>query len=154
MALVVMIMITALTLGFGLYQDLSIKKLEEELTQTQAQIASLKDKEGVVTVLGGRLAKIISLSKKESKSAKAFILISDLSEGKVKIQNFASDKDTKVRLSAEAPAVANLDEFFASLNDPKQNQGLISSVKLDSLGKAKGNLTFDLVLTLTGGSKQ
>lgn len=153
LVLVLMIAVTAITLGVGIYQNVAIKTLEEEITQMESQVTSLKDKEGVITILNSRLAKIVSFSKKESVQVQSFLLISDLSRGKVRVQSFTTEKDTKVRLTAQAPNPANLDEFFASLADPTQNKGLISSVKLDSLGKSKGDLNFDLVITLSGGRK-
>lgn len=153
LALIFMIIVTAVTFGFGIYQGASIKDLESQIEQSQIQVASLKEKEGVVTILSGRLAKIVSLSKKESAPAQSFLLISALAEGKVKIQSFVTEKD-KVRLTALAPNPANVDEFFGSLTDPVQNRGFITSVKVDSLGKAKNDLTFDLVIGLSPGGRK
>lgn len=148
--LILMIIVTATVLGFNIYQQLNIKKAEQELLSTQEKVSSLKDKEWLVFNLKNRLVKINQLSTTDSMESKAYLYVSGLIPSGIVFNSFATEQSSKVRLSGKAQDSAYLEEFYDLLDREKKSLNKVTAVKVDNLSQLKDNqLSFDLLISLS-----
>lgn len=150
-----LILITSGILGVIIYQNLTLQALNTQLEQEKIKIASLKDKEAIVFFLKNRIDSINKYTANRYTQTDALELLESLTPEGIDLANLMLDKTNRVALQGETTSTLALDVFFNSLTDPKRNEGKITKVSVESLGKTQNKkIRFNLVVNMEGGSKQ
>lgn len=152
-----LILIVALTVAvfmYGISQSLALKNLENQVDQASLKVTTLKEQEGLLTLLKARIDKIKSLAGQESPPAQAFNMISGVMPAEMKLLSFSMDKNSRIILSGETSTTVSIKSFFDSLMDTGKSGG-VSSVKVESLSRSMdGKIRFDLTIVSNTGAKQ
>lgn len=149
-----LILITSGILGVIIYQNLTLQTLNAQLEQEKTRIATLKDKEAVVFFLKNRIDSINKYTANRYSQTEVLELLESLTPEGVNLANLTLDKNNRVALQGDTTSTLALDVFFNSLTDPKENEGKITKVSVESLGKTQSNkVRFSLVINMEGGSK-
>lgn len=146
--IIVSIIATVGVFGLGISQAAGLNNSLQDVSELESKISSLKDKEGLLTVLKTRLDKINTLSSDETIQTKAYLITTSLMPSDVKLTNLSISKGNKVALTGDTNSVTSLETFFNNLvNSPDK----VSSVKLESLSRTvRGDIRFDLNFALNG----
>jgi hypothetical protein len=146
--LMVMILVTSTTLLFRVFQNRNVQIANRQLEEAQEKVSALKEQEGLIGYLKQRLSTIQTLENQESKYTKSYNLITSLTPVFTKINLLSFDKSGNINVSVTAPDTTSLNIFLSNLIDPKQNQGKITKVKIDSLSRSiDGQYRADLTIT-------
>lgn len=140
------IVVTVGVFVFRLTQGLNINSTKQTVQELETKIGSLKEKEGLVTVLKTRLEKINTLSSQDSIHTQSFLTVVALMPPQVTLTSLNVAKGDRVTITGETNSTTLLESFFNNLlNEP----GKVSAVKLESLSRTqKGSLRFDINFTL------
>lgn len=148
--LMVMMLATSSILLIRILQNRSVQIVNKGLEDARARVESLKEQESLIYYLKQRLISIQSLESQESTHAKSYNLITGLTPEFTKISELSFDKSGDISVSIIAPDTNNLNSFLDNLTDPRQNQGKITKVRIDSLSRSiNGQYKADLTISVS-----
>lgn len=145
-----LILITFGVLAAAILQGLELSKINAQLDQHKTEVASLKDKEAVISFLKNRIDAINTFTNNRYKQAEILELVERQFPGGVNLVALHIDKSTKVLVQAQTSDTKLLKQFIDTLTDPQNQEGKIASVSAQNVNLSQdGKINFDLQLILS-----
>ena len=140
MLLVILIFFTSATLALRISQVYQLNTAQAGVVKAEEKLASLRDKEGQITVLKQRLNSIQSLIGSDDKKKSIFNLIVYLTPTELQVSDLAVDKNGNVVVSFYGSSLVAMETLISSLADQEKNFDLISKVELEGLSLGKDSV--------------
>lgn len=145
----VLIIITASILAVIVLQSATLQSLSTDIESEKAKIVAAKDKEAVAYFLENRIKTISTFTDDRYKQGQYYELVTRLVPFGVNVTGLQIDKSDRITLTGETPVTNILANFFKNLTDPTMNEGLITSVSVETLSRSNsGAIRFGLVLNM------
>lgn len=149
-----MILITIAVIGARLYENTAFRKQESQNEDVKGVISTYKKEETLAVSLKNRVDKITSLNSQSSVQSKAFLLITSLLPEGVTLSALTADSQNKVIFEGTTTNLKSFQDFFGRVNNPKDNQGYISTVKVDSITvNQEGEIRFSISFNFINNNK-
>lgn len=144
-----MVFFTGIVFILKLSQQAQLSKANQDLTQAQGQLASLKNQAGIIQTLKKRLDKIASFDGQESKGLTWIALVNGIKPVSITTNHLGINIDGKLSYSGESSGSADLTTFFNNLTNPKLTEDRVGRISLETLSRsANDKYKFDLNMDL------
>ncbi len=147
--IIVVIMITSSILVFRFFVNEETSKANQQVTEAETHIGTLRKQEELITILRNRVSEISNLLGQESFQVQAFNLIYALTPANITLTSFDARNKGKIELVGETNGLQALNDFFVILTDPKKNEGRVGQVVVESLSTdASKSIKFNLSINV------
>lgn len=147
--LVLSIVVSAIMLGFELYQKSNLSKTEQNLKELKNQVALLDEEEKLNFVLKNRLQGISTIYPRDIFQSKSYNFLTSLIPQDLRFLVYSVNRTGKASVSGDTISNPALGTFFDRLTDPASNEGRINTTNIDSLSLVQnGRIRFDLTIVL------
>lgn len=145
----ILIIITASILAVIVLQNATLQSLNAAIETEKTGIAASRDKEAVAFFLKNRIDTIGTFTDDRYKQGEFYELVTKLIPAGIDVNGLQIDKSDKITLTGETFSTKSLADFFKNLTDPSMNEGLVSTVSVETLSRNNtGSIKFGLVLNM------
>lgn len=137
--MVVVASIVAFILGFQIYKNEEQKRVLQDLRKAEAEVASLSQEEGYLSVIGSRLKSMTEVSGIDLTQINNYRYIIPLLPSGIRLTSFSVAKDGSTAFVGVGDDIASLEEFYKLLTVDSKNKGKIGNVTVNSLSKGVGS---------------
>ncbi len=137
LAILLVIFLSSLTVALRILQSRSIEQIQSRLTQSEAKIVDLKDRQSQLLLLKDRLTAINLHIGTPSKQTSVFRLLDKLLPKSLSVSSFSVDKAGDAQITALVQDAVVLENLITNLTSIENNEGKIASVALESLSRGR-----------------
>lgn len=135
-AILLVIFLSSLIVALRILQSSSIEQIQSRLSESEAKIQNLKDKQSQLLLLKDRLTAINLHFGTPSKQTSAFKLLDKLIPN-LSVSSFSIDKTGDAQITTLIQDTTDLENLITNLTSIENNEGKITSVAIESLTRGR-----------------
>lgn len=139
-ALLGLAFLTAAVLSARLWQRLELSKSNDFLTQAEAKVSSLADRQSQLTLIREYLKNIQSYASADTKKKAVFNLVAFIAPADVSFNDISIGKDGSTVISAASPSLLSIERLIDDLSSPEKSSELIGKIDLEGLSLGKDSI--------------
>ncbi len=132
-----MIFLATLTVVLRVLQSNNISQYQARLARNEQKVSQFKNTQASLLLLKNRLTAINQYLGIPSGQTQMYKLVAGLLPASVLVSSFSIDSLGQVTILATAADGASLDSLISNLTSKESNQGKISQVSLETIGRGK-----------------
>ena len=138
--ILIMIFLASLTVALRILQSQSISQIQNQLSQSEQRISSLKSTQAYLFLIKGRLTTINQYLGSPSLQSQNYKIINKLLPPSVSVSSMSIDRGGEISISAYAPDGNSVDSLITNLVSKEINEDKITKVSLENINRGKDGI--------------